>query len=299
MVIRLSWLSGRALAAQARGVLGSTPATASLFTFPYFCPIGSKISLFHYCPPKLCTTVVLLGIIIASNQYTCLQILVSYIWKRWVTTYFYFEFVKHFQWAELTNRGTKPIICLTEWTVHKQMLRILVTVLGQCRKSFTVCSNCVCLIKPLLKVYLWEHKQFFLLGAFWLHNCFLPVRGTFQLKLFYALVYTCKCVYSVPSFPGLPTIQFLITCSMQQWRGNAWSILLCDVSVYIGRWEAGGSPSRKNTCWHAFFVLNKERYVFHFVNIRNSIQRLVQELQEKVSGSFYFQSRTQPPLLST
>ena len=32
MVVWLSWLSGRALAAQASGVLCSTPATASVFT---------------------------------------------------------------------------------------------------------------------------------------------------------------------------------------------------------------------------------------------------------------------------
>jgi len=33
---------------------------------------------------------------------------------------------------------------------------------------------------------------------------------------------------SVPSFQGLPTIQFLITCSMQKWRGAAWFILSCE-----------------------------------------------------------------------
>ena len=42
VVVRLSWLSGRALVAQARGVLGLIPAMASLFSFLYFRFITSK-----------------------------------------------------------------------------------------------------------------------------------------------------------------------------------------------------------------------------------------------------------------
>ena len=42
MVVRLSLLSGRALVAQARVVLGSTPGPAGLFTFLYFRLIPSK-----------------------------------------------------------------------------------------------------------------------------------------------------------------------------------------------------------------------------------------------------------------
>ena len=38
MRVRLLWLSGRALAAQARGVLGSTPSNCQLFHFPLFLP---------------------------------------------------------------------------------------------------------------------------------------------------------------------------------------------------------------------------------------------------------------------
>ena len=41
-------LSGRALAAQARGVLGSTPVTAGLFTFLYFSLITSKFLYFQH-----------------------------------------------------------------------------------------------------------------------------------------------------------------------------------------------------------------------------------------------------------
>ena len=39
VVVWLSWLSGRALAAQARGVLGSTPGDCRPFHFPLFSPI--------------------------------------------------------------------------------------------------------------------------------------------------------------------------------------------------------------------------------------------------------------------
>ena len=37
-VVRQSWLSGRVLAAQARGVLGLTPGDCWLFHFPLFSP---------------------------------------------------------------------------------------------------------------------------------------------------------------------------------------------------------------------------------------------------------------------
>ena len=42
VVVRLLWLSGRAPAAQARGVLGSTPSDCRPFHFPLFRLITSK-----------------------------------------------------------------------------------------------------------------------------------------------------------------------------------------------------------------------------------------------------------------
>ena len=42
--------------------------------------------------------------------------------------------------------------------------------------------------------------------------------------------------FCVASFPALPTVQFLITCSMQKWRGKAWSILSC---AYVLHFEPG------------------------------------------------------------
>ena len=51
MVVQLLWLSGRALAAQARGVLGSTPGDCRLFHFPLFSPhfIYIVVRLCVYC----------------------------------------------------------------------------------------------------------------------------------------------------------------------------------------------------------------------------------------------------------
>ena len=48
VVVRLSWLSGRALAAQARGVLGSTPGDCRPFHFPLFSPHNNLNSFMAY-----------------------------------------------------------------------------------------------------------------------------------------------------------------------------------------------------------------------------------------------------------
>ena len=39
------------------------------------------------------------------------------------------------------------------------------------------------------------------------------------------IVRACVCVTTLASLPGLPTVQFLIACSMQERRGKAWPIL--------------------------------------------------------------------------
>ena len=46
VVVWMLWLSGRALAAQARGVLGSTPCDATLFNLPLFSP---RFIYWHVC----------------------------------------------------------------------------------------------------------------------------------------------------------------------------------------------------------------------------------------------------------
>ena len=44
------------------------------------------------------------------------------------------------------------------------------------------------------------------------------------------------CTSIVALFPGLPTVQFLIACSMQKRRGKAGPFYhVNDISVYIGR----------------------------------------------------------------
>ena len=44
-IVRLSWLSGRALAVQARGVMVRLLTTAALFHFPLFSPQSLYVSL--------------------------------------------------------------------------------------------------------------------------------------------------------------------------------------------------------------------------------------------------------------
>ena len=54
------------------------------------------------------------------------------------------------------------------------------------------------------------------------------------------------CAISLASFPGLPTVQFLITCSMQKGRGRPGPFYpMNDVSVYQGRQRGEGSPIKR------------------------------------------------------
>ena len=54
------------------------------------------------------------------------------------------------------------------------------------------------------------------------------------------------CSMELASFPGLPTVQFLIACSMQKRRGKAWSILSHEWCQCLTRYiEGGGVPHRR------------------------------------------------------
>ena len=58
---------------------------------------------------------------------------------------------------------------------------------------------------------------------------------------------------TIDSFSGLPTIQFLIACSMQKQRRKAWSIFhMNDVNVVDRR----GVPDQKNKLEAFFFVVS-------------------------------------------
>ena len=56
---------------------------------------------------------------------------------------------------------------------------------------------------------------------------------------------------TLTSFPGLPTVRFLIVCSMQNWRGKAWSILsrVNDVSIYLDRERGPRLKEHTHTLW--------------------------------------------------
>ena len=69
------------------------------------------------------------------------------------------------------------------------------------------------------------------------------------------------------SFPGLPTVQFLLLSVCKNEGGRPGPFYhVNDVSVYlVGRRGWGGGMHYSQ----AFFVLNQEWYAFHFANIQN------------------------------
>ena len=92
-----------------------------------------------------------------------------------------------------------------------------------------------------------------------------------QLYVYVADIYYAgrepPCGVTLALFPGIPFIQFLIACSMQKRRGNAWSILSHeDIS---GRQRGEGSLIKRAYFAYAFFTLNQEWYLFCFVNVQN------------------------------
>ena len=87
-----------------------------------------------------------------------------------------------------------------------------------------------------------------------------------HVRLFY-----CYHGSIVALFPGLPTIHFLITCSMQKRKGKAWSVL--SRKWRQCRQKEEGSPMERTHFVHIFFILNQEWCHFRLVNLRNSIAR--------------------------
>ena len=74
--------------------------------------------------------------------------------------------------------------------------------------------------------------------------------------------------YALASFLGLPTIQFLIACSMQKQKGKAWSILsLNDVMQYLPRLTEGGRGPQSKGCisrLHSSFFLTRSSAFFTY-----------------------------------
>ena len=76
----------------------------------------------------------------------------------------------------------------------------------------------------------------------------------------------------IASFSGLPTVQFLIACSMQKQRRRPDPFYhVNDVSVYLGI-DRGreGPPIKRMHSAHVLLVLNQEWYVFRFLDVWNS-----------------------------
>ena len=102
------------------------------------------------------------------------------------------------------------------------------------------------------------------------------------------LICTCK----VASFPGLPTVQFLISCSMQKLTGKTWPFYhMNDVSIYLGRQRRGGVPGRKNAFHEC--ILRFEPTVVHLsLSEPSKLQYYGQKLKEKPQVRSF-----DPPLL--
>ena len=87
------------------------------------------------------------------------------------------------------------------------------------------------------------------------------------------------------SFPGLSTIQFLITCSMQKQRPGPF-YHVNDISVYVDRQRRGGVPDRKNA-FRAHILCFEPGEVRLSLRERSKFWSLGQKLQDKVSSSFF------------
>ena len=87
----------------------------------------------------------------------------------------------------------------------------------------------------------------------------------------------------IASFPGLPTIQFLIACSMQKWRGRPCIFYYVnDISVYLGR-QSGGGGGVPHCILRTRFCFEPEVVRFS-LHERLKPQRLGQKLQDKASS---------------
>ena len=87
--------------------------------------------------------------------------------------------------------------------------------------------------------------------------------------------------YKLALFLSLPTVQFLITCSMQKWRGKAYSISSrVSVSLHVGRQREGEITFR--VC-----ILCFDRVVCFLLCKCSKLQGLGQKPQNKVSSSLF------------
>ena len=61
--------------------------------------------------------------------------------------------------------------------------------------------------------------------------------------------------HAITSFPGLPTVQFLIAYGMQKGGGRPGPFYhVSDVNVYLLRHKGGGTSLTKRTSWKPFLV---------------------------------------------
>ena len=105
----------------------------------------------------------------------------------------------------------------------------------------------------------WESLIKFVSYAFMLHNWNISTscvpHTSVEFRWQDLIGCTCPetaihCSTWLVSFLGLPTIQFLIACSIAKRRGKAWSILSREwCFVYLGRQRGGRGPRSRKWAW--------------------------------------------------
>ena len=115
------------------------------------------------------------------------------------------------------------------------------------------------------------------------HTCQVPLVTWILLHYIKINGKICSPAEKLALFPSLPTIKFLIACSVQKWGKKVWSILSHE-------WH-----HLNNVLTHAFFVLNQEWCAFRLAYVRN-FSTWNGNYMKRPHASFFFRLGT-PPLL--
>ena len=132
VVIWLSWLSGRALAAQARGVWIRLPATAGFFTFLYFCLITSNFQHGARCSEHpaiiiiLCDVTELFCMCTQLTLYRPMCINVSYI---------NIQMCVHVWYISRSHRNK------IKFDLYKELSRLFIVLMNIGQNPYLVCTE--------------------------------------------------------------------------------------------------------------------------------------------------------------
>ena len=101
--------------------------------------------------------------------------------------------------------------------------------------------------------------------------------------------------HAVASFPGLPTVQFLIACSKQKRKGKAWSILSHEQHfVYLGRHRGEGCLIEE-TSLRPHLVVSVPSAGFRMITKRKAYHSCFKR-RTCVRNVFFWLGTTPPPV---